>query len=196
MPILSARERVVIGAGAIVSLVVGVHLTVVEPIRSRFLAASAAVPLREETLERRRRQIDQKTRLVEELAAVNERLAAATERLLRGPTASLAASELQELVKDRLATAGVEVRSERVLPVADQPGLHEIAIELTVIGTIRETVAALAGLEQTPRLLALREVRIRLVTGGQPRDLLTTLTVAGYLLRDSRPLRLLDSREG
>ena len=49
-------------------------------------------------------------------------------------------------------------------------------------GSIRDTVAALARLERTDRLLALKHVKIRVVAPGQARDLLTTLTVAGYLL--------------
>ncbi len=64
----------------------------------------------------------------------------------------------------------------------DQQGLQEIGIELTLVGSIRDTVTALARLERTDRLLALKDVKIRVVAPGQPRDLLTTLTVVGYLL--------------
>ena len=55
-------------------------------------------------------------------------------RLLRGPTAPLAASELQKLVKDLLAAGNVEVRSERAPPASDQNGLQEVPIELTIMG--------------------------------------------------------------
>src|SRR4029453_5851601 len=151
--------------------------------------------------------IGQKGRLVEELAGANERLQTESRRLLRGPTAPLAASELQQLVKDRISGASVEVRSERVLPVSDQQGLQEISIELAFMGGIRDTVTVLAGLERSPHLLALKDLKIRVVTGGhaaglersphlpalkdlkirvvtvgQPRELLTTLVVAGYLM--------------
>jgi hypothetical protein len=49
------------------------------------------------------------------------------------------------------------------------------------VGTTRDTVAALARLERADRLLAVKEVRIRVVAAAQPRELLTTVTVAGYL---------------
>ena len=187
MPTLSARERIVVGAGAAVALVIGGYLLIVEPIMARSRTAVATVPMREETLERRRQQIGQKARLSEEVAAVNERLQTESKRLLRGPTAPLAASELQQLVKERIGAASVEVRSERVLPVSDQQGLHEISIELAFMGSIRDTVTALAGLERSPSLLALRDVKIRVVTVGQPRELLTTIVVAGYLLPGTTP---------
>ena len=114
---------------------------------------------------------------------MTERLETESARLLRGPTPPLAASELQKLVKELLPPGGVEVRSERVLPPADHQGLQEIGIELTFVGGIRDTVAALARLERADRLLGLKDVKIRVVAPGQPRELLTTLTVAGYLLQ-------------
>ena len=184
MATLTRRERVIVGAGAVVALAVGGYLFLVEPLLTRARDAEAMVPAREATLERRRLLVSQRPRLAADLAAVTERLETESARLLRGPTPPLAASELQKLVKELLPSGGVEVRSERVLPPADHQGLQEIGLELTLVGSIRDTVAVLARLERTDRLLALKDVRIRVVAPGQPRELLTTLTVAGYLLPD------------
>jgi len=189
MPTLSPRERIVVGAGAAIALVVGGYLLIVEPIMTRSRTAEATVPTREEILERRRDQIRQQTRLAEELTAVNARLAAESGRLLRGSTAPLAASELQQLVKELLGDASVEVRSERVLPASDLQGLQEVSIELAIMGSIRDTVTALSRLERAPQVLALKDIKIRVVAVGQPRELLTTLIVAGYLLPGTAPAR-------
>jgi hypothetical protein len=182
MATLTRRERVIVGAGAVVALAVGGYLFLVEPLLTRARGAEAMVPAREATLERRRLLVSQRPRLAADLAAVSERLETESARLLRGPTPPLAASELQKLVKELLPVGGVEVRSERVLPTADHQGLQEIGLELTLTGSIRDTVAELARLERTDRLLALRDVKIRVVAPGQARELLTTLTIAGYLL--------------
>ena len=182
MPILKRRERSVIGLALAGLLVAALYLYVVEPLLDRTHDLTELAPAREATLESRRRLIAQRARLTEELAGVTQTIETQAARLLPGPTAPLAASELQKVVKDVAAAANVEVRSERVMPPADMGGLQEVPIELTVAGTIRETVALLYQIERTPRLLTVKDVKLRVVAVGQPRGLLTTLTVAGYLL--------------
>ena len=104
-----------------------------------------------------------------------------TQRLLPGGTAALAASELQRIVKEVAAAANVDVRSDRLLPPIELTGLQEVPIELTVAGSIRDPVE-LSKIEQTSRLLAVKDRKVSVVAVGQPREVLTTPTVAGYLL--------------
>jgi len=104
-----------------------------------------------------------------------------TRRLLRGPTAPR---------NSRSSGGNVEVRSECVLPTVDREGSGEVPIEMTTIRSGRETVAALSRLERPERLLTLKDLEIRVVATGQPRELRTTLTVAGSLLAGARPLRV------
>lgn len=182
MATLTNRERGLMGLTVGALLAVAVYLYVVEPlvVKNRELAELA--PAREATLEARRRLIAQRARLNEELAVAQQGFEAQTARLLPGPTPPLAASELQKLVKEVAALANVDVRSERVLPPTDLAGLQEVAVELTVAGNVRETMTLLYQIERTSRLLTVKEVKVRVVAVGQPRELLTTLTVAGYLL--------------
>jgi len=182
MLVLRRRERTLIGLGLAGALVVALYFYVVEPLVNRSRDLAELAPAREATLESRRRLVAQRARLTEELAAATLAFEGQAARLLSGPTAPLAASELQKVVKDVAASANVEVRSERVMPPAGMAGLQEVPIELTVAGNIRETVALLNQIERTPRLLTVKEVKVRAVAVGQPRGLLTTLTVAGYLL--------------
>ena len=83
--------------------------------------------------------------------------------------------------------AGVEVRSERILPLVDRSGLQEVPVEITVAGGLRETVRLLYDLEQTSKILTVQDVKVRVVAVGQPRDLLTTFNVSGYLLPHTPP---------
>jgi len=78
-------------------------------------------------------------------------------------------------------TAGVEMRSERVLPAVDREGFLEIPIEVTLACKVRELVHFLHRLEQMKTVLTLSDFKVRVVAAGQPRDLLATLTVSGYM---------------
>jgi len=182
MVILKRRERRVIGLALAALLLVTLYFYVVEPLVNRARDLTELAQAREATLESRRRLIAQRARLTGELADVTLAFDKQSARLLPGPTGPLAASALQKVVKDVAAGANVEVRSERVMPPVNMGGLQEVPIELTVAGSIRETVALLYEIERTPRLLTVKDVKVRVVGVGQPRGLLTTVTVAGYLL--------------
>lgn len=182
MVILKRRERNLVGLVVAGLLLAALYFYVVEPLLNRSRDLAELAPAREATLESRRRLIAQRARLTAELAEATQAFDKQSERLLPGPTGPLAASALQKVVKDVAAGANVEVRSERVMPPADVGGLQEIPIELTVAGSIRETVALLYEIERTTRLLTVKDVKMRVVGVNQPRGLLTTVTVAGYLL--------------
>jgi len=171
-----------VAVAALAAIGIAGYLYVIEPIRQRHAQEAELIPVREARLERRRMLIGQREALTAELADADKRVAAQSLRLLQGPTPPLAASELQKLVKDLAASVGVEVRSERVLSTVDRSGLVEVPIEITVAGGIRECVNLLSRIDQTPKLLTLQDFKMRVVSLGQPRDLLTTMTVAGYLL--------------
>jgi Tfp pilus assembly protein PilO len=186
---LSSRERVLVAVALLAAVGIAGYLYVVEPLRQQSAQDSELIPGREARLERRRALIAQRSALTAELADADKRVAAESLRLLQGPTPPLAASELQKLIKDLAATVGVEVRSERVLPTVDRNGLVEVPIEITVAGGIRESVNLLGRIDQTPKLLTVQDFKMRVVSLGQPRDLLTTITVAGYLLGTPAPGR-------
>jgi len=105
-----------------------------------------------------------------------------SEGFLTAGTPAVAASELQKIVKDMAAQARTEVRSERILPPADRGELLEIPVEIAVACEIRQLVDLLARLDSAPKLLPVQELKIRVVNMTQPKDLLVTLTVSGFLL--------------
>jgi type II secretory pathway component PulM len=181
MPMLSRRERTLIGLGVAGLLTAGGYLYVVEPMLARQREVAELIPIREATLERRRLMVAQREPLTGELETLARKVEAGSSRLLSGPTAPLAASELQKLVKELATAAEVDVRSERVMAPVDLKGVLEIPIELTVACTVRQVVSLLSRLEQTPRLLRVTDLKIRVAAPGQLRELLTTLTVSGYL---------------
>jgi Type II secretion system (T2SS), protein M subtype b len=187
MGTLGTRERMAIGIGLGLMLAAAGYLYVLEPALTRQREAAEMIPAREAKLEARRVLIARRDRLAAELDTLGVEIGAASAWLLPGPTAPLAASALQKLMKDMATGASVDVRSERVLAPQDLSGVLEIPIELTVAGTIRQVVTLLARLERAPSAITVKDVKIRVASPGQPRELLATLTVAGYLRPGTSP---------
>ncbi len=179
---LSRRERTVIAAGVLVGILLGGWSFVVEPILESNRRAGELVPAREQMLEKRRDLIARRGVIEAELRSLTERLNAVSARFLTSATPAVAASELQKLVKEMAAQANTEVRSERILPPAERGELLEIPVEIAVSGEVRQLVDLLARLDGAPKLLTVQDFRLRVVNVSQPKELLATLTLSGYIL--------------
>lgn len=179
---LSRREQLMVGMALLVAFVLGGYLYLVEPRWAEIKDLEQdRIPAREQVLAKARGRIAQREAIQSQLAEVSRAVEELSKRLLAGPTPPLAASELQKLVKELAAETDVEVRSERILQPVERGELLEVPLEITVSGGIREVVNLLYGLDGTTKLLTLRDLKIRVMSVGQPRGLLTTLTVSGFM---------------
>jgi len=179
---LSRREQLMVGMALLVAFVLGGYLYLVEPRWAEIKDLEQdRIPAREQVLAKARARIAQREAVQSQLAEVSRAVEELSKRLLAGPTPPLAASELQKLVKELAAETDVEVRSERILPPTERGELLEVPLEITVSGGIREVVNLLYRLDGTTKLLTLRDLKIRVMSVGQLRGLLTTLTVSGFI---------------
>jgi Tfp pilus assembly protein PilO len=182
MATMSARERSLIGLAAIVAIVIGGWLFLIEPVLERRRTTEDLIPAREAVLAKRRDLISRAPSLRQSLADSAQQVDQLRTRLLMAATPPVAAAELARIVKETAGAAGLEVRSERMLPPATRGELLEIPLEITFSGGIRELVTLLEGLDAVPKLLTLQDLKIRVLNVSQPKELLTTLTVSGYIL--------------
>ncbi|MGH7388656.1 MAG: type II secretion system protein GspM [Candidatus Rokuibacteriota bacterium] len=180
---LSRRERMLIVLGVVAAIVVLGWEGVVQPLRERHRTAAELVPAREEVLVRRQQLVARKAAIATDLETTNARIGELNERFLPAGTPAVAASELQKLVKEMATQATTEVRSERILPPVERGELLEIPIEIAVSGEVRELVELLSRLERAPKLLAVQDLKVRVVNVTQPKDLLVTVTLSGFILQ-------------
>jgi Tfp pilus assembly protein PilO len=179
---VSRRERLLIVASVVVILAVGVWEFVVQPIRAENEVAAELVPVREQLLTRRQELIGRKAAMTRDLADVEAQIEKLSARLLAAAAPPVAASELQKIAKDTATAVGMEVRSERILPPVERGDLLEIPVEIAASGEIRNLVELLARLDASPKLLAVHDVKIRVMNVAQPKDLLATVTLMGYIV--------------
>ncbi len=180
---LSYRERVIVGLGLALAFVVGGWL-IVSDIRDRYRTVAELTPVREQVLERRQELVGRRAAIANELTATTARIQELSARLLTAATPAVAASELQKLTKDMAAQASTEIRSERILPPVERGELLEIPIEIAVAGEIRQLVELLGRVERAQKLMAVQDLKVRVVNVTRPRELLATLTVSGFILPD------------
>ena len=179
---LSHRERTFVVLGVVgLAIVVG-WLFIVEPLAERSRLNAELVPSRSQVLARRLDLLARPDGITQDLQATNADLQRRSERFLTDAAPAVAASELQKLTKDMAAQAGTEIRSERILPPVERGELLEIPVEIAVSGEIRQLVDLLTRLEGTQKLLTVQDLRVRVVNVSQPRELLATLTVSGFIL--------------
>ncbi len=185
MAAISPRERRLIGLTVLAALLVTGWLFVIEPIRGWNREMAELLPARETVLAKRRGLISRAPAVRRELAETTERADQVRQRLLAPAAPPVAAAELAKIVKDAAVQAGLEVRSERSLSPAARGDLLEIPLEITVSGGMRELAAFLHQLEDARKMLTLQELKIRVLNVSQPRELLTTVTVSGFILPKS-----------
>jgi type II secretory pathway component PulM len=179
---LSRRERMIVIVGALALALVGGWELVVQPLVERSRSAVDIVPGREQVLARRQDLIARKEAIQTELQGTNAELDRLSQRLLTAAAPAVAASELQKLAKDMASQANTEIRSERILPPVERGELLEIPVEIAVSGEIRQLVDLLARLDASQKLLTVQDLRVRVVNVSQPKELLATLTVSGFIL--------------
>jgi Tfp pilus assembly protein PilO len=179
---LSARERMFVGLGVVGVLVVLGWMFLIEPLIESSRATSELVPSRAQVLARRLDLLARRDSVTRDLEATNAAIERVSARFLAEAAPAVAASELQKITKDMAAQASTEIRSERILPPVERGELLEIPVEIAVSGEIRQLVDLLARLEAADKLLTVQDLRVRVVNVSQPRELLATLTVSGFIL--------------
>jgi len=180
--ITSRRERAVIVLGGAAVVLVLAWLFVADPLLERMRNTSELVPSRAQVLARRLDLLARKDSIVKDLERTNGDIERAAARFLTEAAPAVAASELQKLTKEMAAQASTEIRSERILPPVERGEVLEIPVEIAVSGEIRQLVDLLARLEAAPKMLTVQDLRIRVVNVSQPKELLATLTVSGFIL--------------
>jgi type II secretory pathway component PulM len=179
---LSRRERLLVVGAVVIAILVGGWLLLVDPAVERNRIAQEVIPARQELLARRLELVSRKDAIAGELDTVNGKINTLADRFLTAATPGVAASELQKIVKDTAADVKTEVRSERILPTVDRGEILEVPLEITVSGEIRQLVDLLARLETSPKLMTIQDLKLRVVNVSQPKEILATITLSGYIL--------------
>jgi len=174
---LNRRERRVVAAGALVSILALLGVWVALPLSSRWLNREAAIQAKQSQLAQLRTLVEGDSATRQFLSVRLRDRAALRGRLLTGATPALAASNLQALLQGY--ADGSRVTLTRVDLVA-QPGaagaegLPAIPVRLSAHGDIYGLTDLLSRLQYGEKLLVIDEFMVNAgAVGGDRPDLLT-----------------------
>jgi type II secretion system (T2SS) protein M len=173
---LSARERRVVAAGALVSSLALLAVWAVLPFAHRWQQREAAIAAQETRLMQLRMRVEGESAARRSLTSRQNARASVRRQLLTGSTPALAASNLQALLQAYADSSRINL--DRVDPVADpgaatDQGLPAIPVRLSGQGDIYGLTGLLNRLQYGEKLLVIDELSVNAggIAGYKP-DLL------------------------
>jgi hypothetical protein len=175
-------------AGALV-LLIGVVYRLL-PLWDHIGAAGDRIAVKEKQISTYRQVLQQGGNLEGELKALEQRIKSAETGLLTGQTASIAAADIQSVVRDMATKSNVEIKTVRVLkPEALEKGDYlSIPVQLTITSDIGPLAHFLYRVETSPKHLTVKTLRIRVaparaktISSPPQAVILSDLTVHGIM---------------
>lgn len=168
---VNPRERRVVVAGALVSVVALVVAYVVFPFARNWSDREEAIDAKIEQAARLQALLDNQPALEEAVGVLEQTRDRRARRLLTGSTAALAASSLQTLMRSYAERSRVRLERIDVNPDEEpgQYGLTPIGLQLTVSGDLFGLVDFVFYLQNGEKMLVIDELRISGASGGMGR---------------------------
>lgn len=127
------------------------------------------------------RKATEKDETEKRIVEVKNELAETEKRLVPGDKPAVGAAELQRVLKDMASSNGIDIRSEKILNPAEMNPYTAISVEVTFVSTVAKFRDLLYGIENSPFLLAIPDMKIRVTNIKNPTDIQVTMTVKGLM---------------
>jgi len=148
-------------------------------IQSEVASIKEEQAIKTRTLEKYINLISEKPNLEERLASLKETRKAEDSKLIEGQTPSLAAAQLQEIVKGTITGRGGTISSERVGKPEDLGKFKVISVSVdAVIPDSRALSEILYSIETRTPYLVVKELDARVRNYRDPRELMVKLDVS------------------
>jgi len=183
------RDRRIIGAVGVVTVVALLYVGVLVPLRDRRHRVAQDIEQGLTRIDHAERLLASRADLEEERVDLRRRLKIARRRLLEGGNETLGAAALQERANALATEHGITVRTTQVLRSEDADPYRKVSVRLTLSGPLQGLAAMLAGLEYEHELtIPFMELSRRnaVARAGQPANISATIEVAGFVSGDEQ----------
>lgn len=177
---LQQREkRVLLAGGLLAALIISYYLfTWYSNMKT---STSEYTETKRTYLSKQLNKIAEKETTAKKLEATKTELKEIENGFLKGDKPPLAAAELQRLLKEMAASAGIDTRSERALNAVDMEMYSGIPVEIGFTATTARLKDMLLKIETSQFLLTIPEMKVRVANINNPTEMYITLTVRGLI---------------
>jgi hypothetical protein len=185
---LRKRRKIIVAGLAVMALAAMFYLF--NSLNRSTYRFNEALNLKQDKLGKYRQKVLEKKIMERELLSLQTTFKQAEAALLTGKTVSLAAAEIQQIVTNITNAAGAQIMTVRILqPDRSAKEMYlAIPVEVTINSTMRQLTQLLYKLDNSTKLLSIAKLgiksragRSRLVRGVSTANLITTLTVEGFV---------------
>ena len=185
---LRKRRKIIVAGLALMALAAMFYLF--NSLNRSTYRFNEALNLKQDKLGKYRQKVLEKKVMERELLSLQTTFKQAEAALLTGKTVSLAAAEIQQIVTNITNAAGAQIMTVRILqPDRSAKEMYlAIPVEVTINSTMRQLTQLLYKLDNSTKLLSIAKLgiksragRSRLVRGVSTANLITTLTVEGFV---------------
>lgn len=152
------RLTLLLGGGLLLVLI---YLALVSPLLDLTEQWNAKLVQKQKLLEHREALLAKKAQLDKAEQILTASLTRLESRFLDGGNAAMAASNLQDILKNLAATEGVRVLSTKILPPREVGTYIEVPISVQLTGNIGQVLSILFNLEHQKKHLFIPELEIQ-----------------------------------
>lgn len=178
---VTTREKNFLFAAAGALLIAAIYRWGVTPILANQAILRDELATKRLVLEKSKAKIARKGRLEANSKAIAEEINRLEKRLLLEETPSLAAAELQKLLKKIFKQAKVKVSSEKIVSPQEIGGYQRIPVEVTLKCLVTNLKNVLYEIEHNPIILQVPELKIKVGNLRTPSTVEATLTISGII---------------
>ncbi|MDX9715694.1 MAG: type II secretion system protein GspM [Dissulfurispiraceae bacterium] len=177
---LKKRERIVLAAGLLIAMtIIGSYCYEwYGQYRAEHMSRLSTKKL---YLEKQTTKISEMKEVQDRLYVINAEMKDLEKGLLVGEKPSVAAAELQRVIKDAASALAVEIRSEKILNPVEHESYTAIQVEVSFAASTAKLRDMLQFIEGSNYYLAISDMRVRVVDIKNTKDLQVVMTLRGYI---------------
>lgn len=177
----SRRERIFVFGALATAVVLLITTFIIDPFVESQRNVREEIPIRTRQLQKYRQFVAGKGQAQQQLRRIQDASRIAQAKVLPGETASLAAANLQEILKTLAAKHQINIKSEKVLDTKSLDFFDEIFVQIEFTTMITNLASFLYDIENYPKVLMVPDCSVSVNTYRGPRDVRTTVVVSGLM---------------